>query len=209
MADLAKAKYLLDKLTKGADVSMRDLEAALGKDGVDEYESLWQLELESRNIFENKPEAIKRYEELIHAGDFDETKADSVTTPRKRSKWINGKSSGQRLREQSEAKYERAIEYLEEIIDMDGSLRIWFDRDLVFGIDSTLGINRDSVPRTVTSRSTYKLSEGAAQKRSKADLKQDVLERAIDWMENPSAAVTVEQTTILKQKLAALKQNGR
>lgn len=209
MADLAKAKRLLDKLKKGADVSMRDLEAALDKQGIDEYESMWQLELDNRKLFATKPEQIKNYEELIHAGDFDENRADSVAKPSKRSKRINGKSAAQRLRELSESKYERAIEYLEEIIDMDGSLRIWFDRDLVFGIDSTLGIDCVSVPRTVTSRSAYKLSEGAAQKRSKADVKRDVLERAIDWMENPTAAVTAEQTAILKQKLAALKQKGR
>ena len=209
IGDLVKAKRLLERLTKGADVSLRDLQAALGKDGVDEYENMWQLELDNRKTFENKPEQIKHYEELIHAGDFDENRADGVAKPSKRSKRINGKSAAQRLRELSESKYERAIEYLEEIIDMDGSLRIWFDRDLVFGIDSMLGIDCVSVPRTVTSRSAYKLSEGAAQKRSKTEVKRDVLERAIDWMENPTGAVTSEQTAILKQKLAALKQNGR
>ena len=174
---------------------------------MDEYESMWLLELENRKIFANKPAEIKHYEELIHAGDFDENRASSVAAPSKRSKRINGKGSAQRLQELSETKYERAIEYLEECIDMDGSLRIWFDRDLVFGIETTLGIDRVSVPRTVTSRSNYKLSEGAAQKRSKADVKRDVLERAVDWLENPAEAATVEQTAILKQKLAALGQN--
>jgi hypothetical protein len=217
MADVAKAKKLLDKLSNGGDVSMRDLDGALGKEGVADYEGRWQYELENRKIFEVKPEQIKHYEELVHKGDFDYSRAESVSKPSKRSKRINGKSSAQRLEELSETKYERAIEYLAEIISIDGSLRIWFDRDLDFGAGTTtLSINPDGIPRTVTSRSTHRLGDGMATKRSKADVKKDVLEAAIEWAERAKALgkdgalgavgeLGAEEAAILKAKLAALK----
>lgn len=196
---------------------MRDLDAALGKEGVADYEGRWQYELDKRKIFEEKPEQIKHYEELVHKGDFDYIRAESVSKPSKRSKQINGKGSAQRLEELSETKYERATEYLEEIISIDGSLRIWFDRDLVFGAGTTtLSIDPVGIPRTVTSRSAHRRGDGMAEKRSKADVKKDVLEAAIEWAERTKALgkdgalgavgeLGEEQAAILKAKLAALK----
>lgn len=225
---MVKAKALLDKLSRGSDVSMRDLEAALGKDGMAEYEGLWQHELDNRKIFETKPGEITRYEELIHAADFDENRANGIKQIGKRSKKdMQGRNSKKRLREQAETKYEKATEYLSEIIGADDNLRIWFDRDLDFDANTTtLGIDCVSVARTVTSRSKYKLSDGMAIKRSKADVKKEVLENAIGWMESDAALGkdgalgkvwalgkdgvlgVEEQIEYLKAKLAKLKKDG-
>ena len=78
MADLAKAQTLLDKLDSGKKVSIRDLRAALGDEGVAEYENRWQAELDRRKEFEQKPDAIKKYEALVHEGDFLENRADGA-----------------------------------------------------------------------------------------------------------------------------------
>ena len=216
MADLARSKRLLEKLNNGDAVSMRDLEGAVGKEGVAEYESQWQRELEQRSQFEDKPEAIKEYEALLHAADFDYNRAEGMKRIGKRSKKDKvGRNSRQRLRDQSETKYERAIEYLAEIIGIDASLRVWFDRDLDFDANTTtLGIDPQSVPRTVTSRSANKIGEGAAQKRSKADVKRDVLESAIAGMElqqtkGKDGGIGEKEKAILKQKLAALYKGKR
>ena len=216
MADLVKAKMLLAKLNRGSDVSMRDLENALGKDGVAEYESLWQRELDNRRIFETKPEEIKRYEELIHAADFDDNRANGIKQIGKRSKNdIQGRNSRRRLGEQAEVKYEKAIEYLGEILSIDDGFRIWFDRDIDFDANTTiLSCDSAGVARTVTSRSKYKLSDGMATKRSKESVKREVLENAVGWMDSDAAlgkdgALGVEaQQAALKVRLAKLKKDS-
>ena len=190
MADLAKAQTLLDKLDSGKKVSMRDLRAALGADGVAEYENRWQAELDRRKEFEQKPDAIKKYEALVHEGDFLENRADGAKG-----------NAAIKLRNMAQAKYERAIEYLQEIIKSDGSLRIWFDRNLGFDASTTLGLDRDSIARTITSRSAYKTGSGMAMKYSKEDIKKEILQNAI---ENAGRVTTAAQTEIVKRKLAAL-----
>jgi hypothetical protein len=107
----------------------------------------------------------------------------------------------------AETKYERAIEYLQEIIVADSSLRIWFDRHLDFGAGTTnLGLSPEGAPRTVTSRSRHKLSEGLAAKRSKVEIKGEVLQYWIDMLERDGKDEKneAEMAAILKQKMAAL-----
>ncbi|WP_413439144.1 hypothetical protein ACFDAU_06300 [Sulfuriferula sp. GW1] len=214
MADLPKAKKLVEKLNNGGNVSLRDLEAALGKDGVEDYENRWRYELEKRNQFSQKPEEIKQYEALVHEADFDENRANGIKGIGKRSKKDSlGRDSKKRLREQAESKYERALEYLSEILNADPSLEIWFDRKVDIDPNtSNLGTHPQGVPRTVTSRSEYKLDDGLAQKRSKADIKREALQEAIEWLERKDGAGTTrelgdEEKVLLKQKLAKLKTN--
>jgi len=190
MTDLAKAQTLLDKLGKGKKVSIRDLRAALGNEGVEDYGNRWQAELDRRKEFEQKPNEIKNYEALVHEGDFLENRADGAKG-----------NTAVKMRNMAEAKYERATEYLQEIIERDGSLRSWFDRDLNFGAGTTLGLDRDSIARVITTRSVYKVSSGMAAKYSKEDVKKEVLRDAI---ENGGAATMAAQTEIVKRKLAAL-----
>ena len=191
MVDLAKAQTLLDKLNSEKKVSRRDLRAALGDEGVKEYERRWQDELNRREFIEQKPDEIKKYEAMVHEGDFYENRADGT-------KGI----TAIKLRNMAETKYERAIEYLQEIIDCDGNLRIWFDRHLEFDSDTTLSIDRVGIARTITSRSNYKLSDGMAGKYSKEDIKRQLLnDIVLDVVE-----LTEAQSAELKQKLAKLKK---
>lgn len=190
MADLAKAQKLLDKLDNGKKVSIRDLRAALGNEGVEDYGNRWQAELDRRKEFEQKPDEIKKYEALVHEGDFFENRADGAK-----------EKTAIKLRNMAETKYERAIEYLQEIIEGDGSLRIWFDRDLDFGAGTTLGLDRDSIARVITTRSVYKVSSGMAANYSKEDIKKEVLRDAIA---NAGAVTMAAHTEIVKRKLAAL-----
>ena len=184
MAEIERIKQLLDKLNNGSNVSLRDLKNVLGDEGLAEYESQWQYELDKRTQFEEKPDEIKRYEEMVHAADFDNNRAEGLKVGKRAVVDHVGRNSKRRLRDQSETKYERAIEYLEEIIEIDGNLRIWFDRDLDFDANTTmLSIDCGGVPRTVTSRSIYKRSSYMAEKRTKEDVKRDVLNNAINRIE--------------------------
>ena len=195
MADLAKAQMLLEKLDSDKKVSRRDLRAALGDEGLEEYERRWQDELDRREFIEHKPDEIKKYEALVHEGDFYENRADGAKG-----------NTAMKLRNMAETKYERAIEYLSEIISCDGNLRIWFDRGLDFSADTDLGIDRASIARTITSRSNHKLSDGMAAKYSKEDIKRQVLTEAIaSGSERGVAKLTeAEQSAILKEKLKKL-----
>jgi len=76
--------------------------------------------------------------------------------------------------------FERAIEYLGEALAADQSLQIWLDRPLFLeaGEHST-GIDTESVPRVITSRSHNK-SGGFVGRMSKLEVKLMVVESAIN-----------------------------
>jgi hypothetical protein len=217
MTDAERIRTLLAKLKKNANVSLRDLKAALGDAGVSEYEDRWKDELDRRSYFETKPDAIKQYEAMVHEADFLFNRYEGMAQIGKRSKKdMQGRNSKRRLHDASETKYELAIEYLQELIECDGSLRVWFDRDLDFDADTTtLSIDCVGVARTVTSKSIYKQSSGAAEQRSKGDIKRELLGAALercgaDGVRRDAAAeLTAVQKAQLKGKLAKLKRDRR
>jgi len=130
---------------------------------------------------------------------------------------MQGRTSKKRLEDASQTKYERAAEYLSEIIGIDENLRVWFDRDLDFGADTTtISIDPVGIPRTVTSRSVHKRSNGMAEKRSKAEIKKEVLENAIAVMVRAAEReakiremLDEDDRAVLKEKLATLKKGKR
>jgi DNA polymerase III delta prime subunit len=217
MTDAKRIETLLAKLANDKKVSLRDLKAALGDVGVTEYEDRWKDELDRRSYFDKKPDDIKKYEAMVHEADFLFSRAEGMTQIGKRSKRdMRGRNSRTRLAEASETKYELAIEYLQELIDCNESLRVWFDRDLDFDAGTTtLSNDCDSIARTVTSKSIYKQSSGAALQRSKAGIKREMLEVALERcgadgvLRDAAAELTAEQSAILKGKLAKLKRSGR
>jgi hypothetical protein len=217
MTDAERIRTLLAKLKKNANVSLRDLKAALGDAGVSEYEDRWKDELDRRSYFEKKPDTIKTYEAMVHEADFLFNRSEGIAHIGKRSKRDGlGRTSVRRLAEASETKYELAIEYLQELIDCNESLRVWFDRDLDFDAGTTtLSNDCDSIARTVTSKSIYKQSSGAAEQRSKAEIKRELLEAGLaqcgaDGVRRDDAVeMAAEQAAELKRKLAKLKRDGR
>ena len=60
----------------------------------------------------------------------------------------------------------------------DSSFRIWFDRDISFGVGGDLSADIVSLPRLVTSRSNEKLSDDI-RITNKQNVKLAVVERAI------------------------------
>ena len=79
----------------------------------------------------------------------------------------------------SESLCEDALEILQEILDYDSSLRIWFDRDISFAVGEGLGADIVSSPRLVASRSNEKLNE-EIRITGKQSVKLTLVERAID-----------------------------
>ena len=56
---------------------------------------------------------------------------------------------------------------------------VWFDRELDFTVNGTLGADYALVPRIITSRSSTKVSSGMLAVRSKEDIKREVLDMAL------------------------------
>ena len=67
---------------------------------------------------------------------------------------------------------------LREILHYDGSLRVWFDRDISSEVGSDMSADIVSLPRLVTSRSHEKLSDDSLLA-SKQSVKLAVVERAM------------------------------
>ena len=201
-----KVRALLTKLANGRNVSVRDLRNTLGDSGVEEYEGRWQAELDRREIFTDKPDVIKEYEDILKQADFANNRADGIKQIGARSKVVNGVNSKARLRNSAEALYEQALTKLEEMISSDRSLEIWFDRELDFGLGSTLSIDVDGIPRVVTSRSEYKQTCGAATQVSKRDIKRDLLEYALT--RSCVVELTDEQKQLMKRRLARMRSRA-
>lgn len=197
-----KVRALLTKLANGKNVSVRDLRNTLGDSGVEEYEGMWQAELDRREMFADKPAAIKEYEDILKQADFANNKADGIKQIGARSKVINGVNSRTRLRNSAEALYERALTKLEEMISSDRSLEVWFDRQLDFGFGNQLSIDVEGIPRVVTSRSEYKQTSGFAANVTKEDIKREILEYAL--VQAAAVGLTAEQKQLMKRRLASI-----
>ena len=201
-----KIKQLLAKEGK---ISVRDLQNTLGDDGVNEYESLWQIEVDKKDYFKNKPSAITEYEALIKKADFANNRADGIKLSTRSKLDFNGNNSKTRLRTDAEKLYEKALERLEELVNEDSSLREWFDRELDFTTSGTLSIDVQGMPRVVTSRGN-KLTSGAASAVSKAQIKRNVLENALELGKvGLVGALGKEDEAKLKVMMANLKKKSR
>ena len=88
------------------------------------------------------------------------------------------KASAYKLDSRCESLCEDALEILQDIVQYDASLQIWFDRELDFGHGSLIDASIGNLPRLVTSRSIDKKS-GDGRIASKQSVKLAVVERAI------------------------------
>jgi hypothetical protein len=200
--DKHKVKALLAKLDSGINVSVRDLQNTLGIAAVEEYKDRWQAELDRREMFTNKPDAIKEYENILKKADFANNRADGIKHIGVRSKVVNGVNSKARLRNSAEALYQVALTKVEEMLHADRSLEIWFDRQLDFGFESKLSIDVVGIPRVVTSRSEYKHISGITAQLTKEDIKHELLERAL--YEGNTLELTEKQKHLLTRRLASI-----
>ena len=101
----------------------------------------------------------------------------------------DNKASAHNLDLKCESLCEDALEILQEIVQHDASLRIWFDRDLDFGHGSLIDACIGSLPRLVTSCSIDKKS-GDSRIASKQTEKLAVVEGAIHNIGRDAAPVS-------------------
>ena len=168
---LNKLESIADKLKLGENVQNRLLQTWLGEDEYEQLEYEWQEQLELRSELKDKPSELKRYEEKLKQATFNYNRAEGYSSKGKHN-------TAKKFYNKSENLCEDALEILQEILDYDSSLRVWFDRDISFEVGGDLTADIVSLPRLVTSRSHEKLSDDS-RLTSKQSVKLAVVERAM------------------------------
>ena len=140
----------------------------------DEYEQIaaeWDMQKLFREELKDKPSELKRYEDKLKEAIMMRNRSDAY---HRRGKM----SAAYKLDSKCESLCEDALEILQEIVAVDASLQIWFDRNLDFAHGSLIDASLGKLPRLVTSCSIEKLSDDSRLVK-KIDVKISVVERAI------------------------------
>ena len=168
---LAKLESIAEKLMRGANVQNRQLQTWLCEDEYAQLEYEWQEQLVLREELKDKPSDLKRYKAKLREATFNYNRAEGYNSKGKHN-------TAKTFYNKSESLCEDALEILQEILHYDSSLRLWFDRDISFGVGGELSADIVSLPRLVTSRSHEKLCDDS-RLTSKQSVKLAVVERAI------------------------------
>jgi len=168
---LAKLEAIADKLRRGENVQNRQLQTWLSEDEYSQIEEEWQEQLELREELKDKPSDLKRYEEKLKEAIMMRNRSDAYHRK-------GNKASAYKLDSKCESLCEDALEILQEIVQHDASLQIWFDRELDFGHGSLIDASIGNLPRLVTSRSVDK-KHGDSRLARKQSVKLSVVERAM------------------------------
>jgi len=141
-----KLQEMISDLESDLHVQNRKLQTWLSADEFAMINTDWQREQERRNIYTGKPKLIQEYEAIVAKADFYFNRSEHFS--------LNGNvKQARKFVHLSDSVYERALERLEEVISMNGDLRIWFDRETASSMYNDTSIDTDSIPRVVTSRS--------------------------------------------------------
>ena len=97
-------------------------------------------------MLKDKPDEITEYERRLKAATFAYNKADN--------KSVKGQhKTAHKMFNYTDGLFERSAEYLSENIAGHGTLETWFDRPLATGAEDSFGLDPDSFPKIITSRS--------------------------------------------------------
>ena len=170
---LVRLGRICTELKRGKNVQNRQLQRWLTADEYEQFVQEWLGQKERRAELEAKPEALCEYEQLLKRAIFFDNRAEGYST---RGKAVLAK----RFRNRADVLFERALEHLGEAVAADPALNMWLDRALCLeaGAHGT-GIESESVPRVITSRSHNK-SGGDVRQMSKLEVKLMVVESAIN-----------------------------
>jgi hypothetical protein len=176
---LKRINKRLEQLRSGLDVQLRDMRTALGDELYKAMEAEWAEQIDLRK--QEKPEAIKRYEEMLSRGLMLEGRYEQIST---REKALTRKDSSRALKVtafgiNATSILEDALEYLHDSLDQDPSLHIWLDRAAERD-SGDADVYPEKMPRVITSTSMENCS--SAKKvfglKSRRQIKIDALESA-------------------------------
>ena len=141
-----KLKQVLERLSRGEIVQNRQLKTVLGIEDYARYCDDYREQEQLREILANKPKVITEYERRLKAATFSYNKADN--------KSVKGQhKSASKMFNYTDGLFERLAEYLSEKIAGDLDLEAWFDRTVETTPENSFGLDPDSFPKIITSRS--------------------------------------------------------
>ena len=168
-----RVKELLGKLKSGQEISLRDFKSILGKDEYAEYEAIWANEKDKRSIV--KPKKILEYEKRLR-----EVKLSHARHEKHRQNYGSSPRSVA-LENETQHLAEKLTEFWNDIVSSSPSLMIWFDRG------STKNLSIEDLPHVIYSKSYYKQSDGFFTKRTKREIKIEILENILNPIEESTS----------------------
>ena len=180
-----RVKELLGKLKSGQEITLRDFKSVLGEDEFAEYEVMWANEKDKRSIV--KPTDILKYEKKLR-----EVKLSYARHEKHRQNYGSSQRSVA-LENETQHLAEKLTEFWNDLVSSSPSLMIWFDRG------STNNLSIEDLPHVIYSKSYYKQSDGFFTKRTKREIKIEILENILNPIEEPQLEVVNQN--IGKKKL--------
>ena len=160
---LKKINTLIARRLSGKSIAISVLRNVLSDEEYADYQnSLATHKTMAEAIYaDGVPDELKRYNIMLREADFQFGKYEKMNGLRDNGRAKYRTESLKLTYEKSEHLYERALEYLQE--QMEVSVRdkssidwkLWLDRDVDFSTDGNLSINADQVPRVKGSSSPY------------------------------------------------------
>ena len=204
---VARLKELIRRLDSGVDVQARDIKTVIGAEHYKEYKRNWEEQIQLRT--QEKPDEIKTYEAMLKQALLLNGKLEAYSGRKsvKSNVIVNRAEKKREIEGKTDAAFERAREYLEEILEQDPSLKIWFDRDIDLSIDGNVSLDPIGMPRVITSRSMERLS-GAKEHfglMSKREMKMDALKSRLEAIERESTTQSNTESVKLREILSRLK----
>ena len=172
---LRKLREIAHRLEEGKSVDTRTLKVWLGED-YDTYLSAWQEQQELRDELKNKPLAVREYEQRLHIANFYNSRAEALEA--------KGSNAHSQFEDQALNEYAEALAVIQEQVQADPSLQVWFDRDVFGDSDCQVYPAATHMPLPVTSRSKDNKGGGMLSRlQTKTETKLHVVEYAIANLE--------------------------
>ena len=183
-----KLKQVLERLSRGEIVQNRQLKTVLGTEGYARYCYDYREQKQLREILADKPKKITEYERRLKAATFSYNKADN--------KSVKGQhKSAHKMFNYTDTLFERLEEYLSEKIAGDLDLEAWFDRAVETTPENSFGLDPDSFPKIITSRSLNNAGGGhLVNKRTIREVKVDAVQKVLEELTAPEQETVVDTT---------------
>ena len=191
---LTKLEAVAEKLRRGENVQNRQLQTWLNTDEYEQIAVEWDTQKLFREELKDKPSELTRYQDKLKEAIMMRNRSDDYHRKGK-------KSAAYKLDSKCESLCEDALEILQEIVAVDASLQIWFDRNLDFGHGSLIDASLGNLPRLVTSRSIEKLRDDSRLVK-KIDVKISVVERAIHSIGRETEVSSKDDSLMLEKFLS-------
>ena len=183
-----KLKQVLERLSRRKIVQNRQLKTVLGAEGYARYCYDYREQEQLREMLADKPKEITEYERRLKAATFSYNKADN--------KSVKGQhKSAHKMFNYTDTLFERLAEYLSEKIAGDLDLEAWFDRAVETTPENSFGLDPDSFPKIITSRSLNNAGGGyLVNKRTIRQVKMDAVEAILEELTAPEEETVVDIT---------------